>query len=417
MSPAPSPPSGVSALCELRCRFSRALSLGLVLACLSPAAGAADFELQGAVAAESRLFLQPARYPGQHGANGSLALRPEFYWEWEEGAQSFSFAPFVRVDQGDSRRSHADIRELTWLVAREAWEFRAGVRRVFWGVAESNHLVDIINQTDLVENPDTEDKLGQPMLNLALIRDWGTVDLFVLPGFRERTFPGKSGRLRTQPRVDSSSARYDSAAENKHVDFALRWSHTVGGLDVGVYHFRGTSREPRFMPTRTPSGEPVLAPFYDQINQTGLDALYTWGSWLFKLEALNRTGQGEAFAAAVGGFEYTFVGILGSALDLGVLAEYHYDERDERALTPFNRDLFAGFRLALNDMEGTSVLAGVVSDLQGRGEFFNVEASRRIGERWRIEAELRVFHATEAPDLLDFVARDDYLGLELGRYF
>ena len=379
--------------------------------------GAAEFELQGAVSAETRVFLESAQYPGQHGLNGSVALQPEFYWSWEEGAQSFLFTPFVRVDQGDSRRSHADIRELTWLIARDAWEFRAGVRRVFWGVAESNHLVDIINQTDLVENPDTEDKLGQPMLNLALVRDWGTVDLFVLPGFRERTFPGKSGRLRSQPRVDTSSARYDSAAGDKHVDVAIRYSHSVGNLDLGLYHFRGTSREPRLLPVLTPSREPVLAPFYDRINQTGLDALYTWQSWLFKLEALHRTGQGEGFAAAVAGFEYTLVGIFGSALDLGLLTEYHYDERDQRALTPYNRDLFAGARLALNDVDGTSILAGVMTDLHGNGNFFNVEASRRFGERWRLDAELRIFHDTERGDLLHFVDRDDYLGLELARHF
>lgn len=400
--------------------YRRLAVLGGALVCLGRGGGsalAADFELQGAVAAEARIFPQSARYPGQHGANGSLAMRPEFYWEWEEGAQSFSFAPFLRLDQGDSTRSHADIRELTWLVARETWEFRAGVRRVFWGVAESNHLVDIVNQTDLVENPDTEDKLGQPMLNLALIRDWGTIDLFVLPGFRERTFPGKSGRLRTQPRVDSSSVTYDSGAEDKHVDFAVRWSHTVGALDIGLYHFRGTSREPRFLRSRTASREPVLAPHYDQIDQTGLDALYTWDNWLFKLEALNRTGQGAGFAAAVGGFEYTVVGVLGSSVDLGLLGELHYDERDERALTPFNRDVFVGFRLGMNDVQSSSLLAGVVHDLHGNGEFVNLEASRRVGERWRLEAELRIFHATEAPDLLNFVDRDDYLGIELGRYF
>ena len=46
---------------------------------------------------------------------------------------------------------------------------RLGLRKVYWGVTESQHLVDVINQTEGVENLDGEDKLGQPMLNLALI--------------------------------------------------------------------------------------------------------------------------------------------------------------------------------------------------------------------------------------------------------
>jgi hypothetical protein len=58
-----------------------------------------------------------------------------------------------------------------------------------------------------------------------------------------------------------------------------------------------------------------------------------------------------------------------------------------------------------------------MADLNGNGNFLNVEASRRFGERWRLEAELRLFHDTEPGDLLHFVDRDDYLGLELARHF
>ncbi len=104
----------------------------------------------------------------------SLAAQPEYYRAWDDGRQNFTFVPFLRWDQSDSERSHVDIRELTWLRAADNWELRVGIRKLFWGVTESQHLVDIINQTDLVEAPDGEEKLGQPMLNLALIRDWGT---------------------------------------------------------------------------------------------------------------------------------------------------------------------------------------------------------------------------------------------------
>lgn len=399
-----------------RLRFRTACCL-LAIAVPAASARAVDFEAQGALAAEARVFMQSAAYPGQHGANASFVARPELYWAWEEGAQSFTFAPFARADEGDSRRTHVDVRELLWQRATERWEFSAGIGRVFWGVTESNHLVDIINQTDLVENPDTEDKLGQPLLSVAAPRRWGTLELFVLPGFRERTFPGKSGRLRLEPRVDSSAVRYESAAGRRHVDFAVRYAHSVGALDLGLAHFHGTTREPRLVPTRTPSGVAVLAPLYEQIDQTSLDAQYTWQNWLFKLEALRRAGQGASFVAAVGGFEYTLVGIAGTAFDLGVLAELNWDERGRQALTIFDRDVFTGARLTLNDMASSAVLAGVVADLRGGGRFLNVEASRRIGERWRLELELRVFTDAGRGDLLRFVEQDDYLGLELARYF
>ncbi len=367
--------------------------------------------------------MQSPADPAQHGSQGSLSLQPEWSWVSEDAADTLIFTPFLRLDQADDRRTHGDVRELLWIHAADSWELRTGIGKVFWGVAESNHLVDIINQTDLIENPDTEDKLGQPMVNLALIREWGTLDIFVLPGFRDRTFPGTSGRLRTLPRVDTSSSTYESAAEETHVDLAVRYAHILGNLEYGLHHFHGTSREPEFrlQPNGAATGPLVLAPHYAIIDQSGLDALYAWGNLSLKLEAFYRSGQQEDFAAAVGGFEYTSIGPLMEAAalpwDLGLLAEYHTDGRGQNMPGPFNHDLFIGTRLSANDAADTRILAGLVCDLSGEGNFLNIEASRRLAERWTLETELRVFWGTGETDPLRFVERDDYFQLSLNRYF
>lgn len=375
------------------------------------------WDISGFYSAELRGFIHEAQYPRQHEANISFAIQPEFYREWDDGYQSLLIVPFARWDKGDPSRTHIDLREFSYIKSASTWELRAGVRKVFWGVAESNHLVDVINQFDLVENLDIEDKLGQPMINVAFIRDWGTIDVFALIGFRERTFPGKKGRLRTQPRVDRSEATYDSAAENTHIDWAARYSHFVGDFDIGLYHFWGTSRDPRFRPQLTSSNELVLAPHYDIIHQTATDVQATKGNWLFKFEGLRRAGQGKTYYATVGGFEYTFVGVFDTAMDVGVLGEYHFDDRGEDALSPFNNDVFTGSRLAFNDVQDTAVLAGIFADLDGRSKFFNVEASRRLGSTWKIEAEMRIFWDVEGSDPFFSIRRDDYVQVELARYF
>jgi hypothetical protein len=399
-------------------------------AAASPA-HAADWRITGFGALESRLFVQGAAppvtlpagrvFPADHDTSQSVVLQPEFSTTWNDRRDAFSFVPFVRLDQRDDERTHVDIRELTWLRAGRTWELRAGIRKVFWGVTESRHLVDIINQTDQVENIDGEDKLGQPMVNLALIRDWGTVDLFVMPYFRERTFAGEDGRLRAVPRVEADRARYESGAEENHVDVAARWSHYIGNWDIGVSYFRGTSREPRLVPDRTAAGETVLAPVYDQIRQAGIDLQYTRGSWLWKLEGIHRSGhEGEGaddFIAAVGGFEYTFYGLFDSAMDLGVLAEYLYDDRSGAPGTPFDDDLFTGLRLTLNDAQSTETLVGCVSDLDTSARFCSAEASRRFGDSWVLSLEARVFMDVPRADPLFNLRRDDYLQLELAYHF
>ncbi len=393
----------------------RLFSLAILALALAPSAAFA-WKWSGDISAEYRGFLQVPADPRQGGNDFSLSFSPELYQEWDKGHQSFTFAPYFRHDFNDSERTHADIRELTWLKAGASSEWRVGIRKVFWGVTESVHLVDIINQTDLVENPDGEQKLGQPMINFALIQDWGTLDLFVLPGFRERTFPGVEGRLRTSLVVDADHPVYESGSEDDHVDYALRWSNSIGDWDIGLSHFYGTSRDPRFLPGLK-DGEPVLFPVYDLINQTGVDVQATLDNWLLKLEAIRRTGQGEGYYAAASGFEYTFYGVFDTQKDVGLIAEYLWDERQERALTPFQNDVFLGTRLAFNDEASSEVLFGFIRDLDHDSTFANLEASRRIGSSWKLILESRLFSVKDAADPLTGLRNDDYVGVELKRYF
>ena len=375
-------------------------------------------EYTGYISGEFRFFPKNAADPRQHGnTNWSVAIQPEIYHEWDDGRQSIAFVPFFRWDEHDSKRTHGDIRELLWQKAADTWELRIGIGKVFWGVAESQHLVDIINQTDLVENIDAEEKLGQPMINLALIRDWGTIDLFMLPGFRERTFPGKKGRLRSQPRVDTSQAIYDSSREKKHIDWAIRWSHFIGDWDVGISHFYGTSRDPRFRPGLDSNGEPVGIPIYDIINQTSIDVQATKGDWLWKLEALYRSGQDSSYYASIGGFEYTLVGVLDSPMDLGLIAEYSYDDRGNTSPSAFEDDLMFGMRFAFNDAQSTEILLGVVSDLDSNGRFFNLEAERRFGQNWLLSVEARAWSDIADDDPFSTISDDDYIQIDLARYF
>lgn len=394
-------------------RFSL-LAFGLVLCCTS--IGYAG-EWSGYISGEYRAFAQSPSDARQHDNNFSLSAQPEFFTDWDDGRQSFTFVPFVRLDQHDDERSHADIRELTWLKAANDWELRAGMRKVFWGVTESQHLVDIINQTDLVDARDGEEKLGQPMINLALIRDWGTVDLFVLPGFRERTFAGEDGRLRSIPPVDNEQAIYESSDEEQHIDYAARWTHYLGDWDIGVSYFNGTSRDPRFTPGLDDKGQVVLIPVYDLIKQWGLDLQATLDDWLWKFEAINRSGQGESFTAMTAGFEYTFVGIAQSNADLGVISEALYDDRGDDALTPFADDLMLGARLTLNDEQSTEFLFGIILDSDDDTRLFTLESSRRLGADWKITLEGQAFTNIDSGDLLTGIRNDDYLQLELARYF
>ena len=376
---------------------------------------AGDFDLSGFTGTELRIFVEAPQFPEQFsGPQPSFFTSPEFRYRSDEGRDQFSLVPFFRLDARDDERTHFDLREAYWLRLHENWEVLVGFNRVFWGVTESRHLVDIINQIDAVEDIDEEDKLGQPMINVAAQQDWGRLSFYVLPGFRERKFPGSAGRLRPAPPVDDDAAEFESNAKKKHVDFALRYSHFVGNWDLGAYYFYGTSRDPVLLPN---TDQTRLIPRYDLIHQLGTDVQFTRGAWLWKFEGSVRKGHadGETFGAFVGGFEYTLFQILDSAADLGLLTEYLYDGRDQTnsPFTAFDDDIFVGTRLALNDEKDTQALVGVVVDREDGTTLLSIEAERRLSERWKAELVSRWFFNVQKGDPLIGFRDDSFITLRL----
>ena len=376
-------------------------------------------EWDSEVAVEVRSFLHDSSRTNQKNENLSLSFQTEFYHDWNDDTQRFVFKPFVRVDNLDDERTHFDLREFYWRKTFEEknLDVKIGLSKVFWGVTESVHLVDIINQNDGVDNLDGEDKLGQPMLNFTLDKDWGIVDFFILPYFRERTFPSLDGRPSLPFRVDIDNPLYASGAEEEHVDLALRYAQVFGDWDVGISHFSGTSREPLLIPSIISSGV-KLTPFYDQIEQSAIDIQATLENWLWKLELISNKGtQQDRYIALAGGFEYSFYDLKESGIDLGIITEYLFDDRKQSSTSTFQNDLFIGGRFAFNDENSSDLLAGVVYDLDNQTRFFSIEASMRVGQNMKASLESRFFSVNDTSDLFYSIKDDDYIGINLTRFF
>ena len=440
-------------------------------------AAAGEWDFSGSAGLETRLFVHPPAHAGQDDAGrlqASVFAAPEIVYDWNDGDDRLTLEAFLRYDEDDARRSHSDLRAANWLHAGQDWDLVIGLHRVFWGVIESRHLVDIVNQTDGVEDIDAEDKLGQPMINLNLDRDWGRISGFVMSGFRERSFASGSARLGGPIAVDTDRASFESGAKHAHPDLALRWFHSIGKWDIGLAHFWGTSRAPRLIATPAPGGGLALVPRYDLIHQTSADVQLTTGAWLLKLEALTRSGHGDRFAAASGGLEYTFYQLAGGRTDLGLLAEYHYDGRDSRGCpahhrrlaaqasghgdrfaaasggleytfyqlaggrtdlgllaeyhydgrdssdapaTFFDHDVFAGARLTLNDEADSAILIGAIVDRRDGSTLFQAEAVRRVFENWKVEIEARIFAHIDPGSPLAGIRDDDFVALPATRFF
>ena len=387
-------------------------------------ARAQSFDLSGDLSLQGRWYPQSPAFAGQRSSTGGVVVEPTLYGDLAENA-SFTLTPLYRYDSADSRRTHADLREAYFLMyggwGDNAWELRLGLDRVFWGVAELHNLVDIVNQLDLVEHPRNRPKLGQPMAHLTVSGDWGIAEAFLLPYHRKRTFPGRGGRLRSGHPIDKSAA-YESGAEERHVDFAARYSNAVGVLDLGLSAFRGTSREPAFLIGETsgplPATDPLLIPYYEQIRQFGVDAQITTGPWLIKTEAIHRAGASnllgkeEDYQAYIFGLERSLHGLFGSSADLTVLAEWLYDDRGRRAPSIWANDLFIAAFLALNDVRSTEAAVGILGDLRHNARSLNLELKRHLSQNWTMRLEAIVTLQSDPRDLTYAGRRDSFVGVD-----
>ena len=375
------------------------------------------FEATGKISTEVTIYADDGQFENQdYRTNLSLSAEPEFYWAWNDQQDNLTFTPFFRKDQRDSERTHADIRELSWSHFEDNWELRTGFRQVFWGVTEFQNIVDVINQKDTVEGLDKEHKLGQPMVNLSLVKDWGIVDFYVLPGFRERTSAGLDGRLRAGLVVDDDATTYEASNNDRHIDLAARWGHSFDVYDIGAHWYKGTDRTPQFNAISY-NGKNVFSAHYQQIEQVGLDVQATIDSWLWKGELIYQNNPVEDFWASQLGVEYTFYGIQNSATDLGVLIEYGTDQRGKQANSIMQNDVGVGARFDLNDTQSTSVLAGLIYDFDFYTTSFSVKGDRRIGEDWKASIEARVFATGNSNDPAAIFAKDDHIKLTFDRYF
>lgn len=417
--------------------------LCVLLSVLAHGASAEDtvfdhVEVFGRISTESRLYPQSAAHAGQRSHASGVAVETTVYAEDFEG-RSVTITPYFRYDAGDPERTHADLREAYLLVfgdvGDDQWELRLGVDQVFWGVVESRSLVDIINQTDLVEHPDEKTKLGQPMVHATLAGDWGALEFFGMTGHRRRTFPGRHGRLRSEFVVDDSLTRYESGAEEWHLEFAGRYSGNFGPLDVGLSVFDGTSREPTLEPQPALRRADIkLAPYYEKIRQFGLDAQVTTGPWLFKLEAIHRSGlqnvlrEEEDYVAFIAGGEYTLYGVWDSDADLSLIAEWARDGRGRWATNGFENDLLLAARLGLNDEQNTEFSVSLLGSLAYNSRILNADFKRRLTDNWSLHVESFAYleiddgYSVRMPpplrrDIIYPVRRDSFLGVNLDYHF
>lgn len=332
--------------------------------------------------------------------NVSTFMSAEYYYEWNEGYDSFTFAPRLRLDQHDSNRNQLDISELAWIHVEDTWEIRTGVRQVAWGVTLAQSPLDIINQTSLAEGfLSTGSKLGQPMVNLSLVRDWGILDFYIMAGFREQVLPGTEGRPGLPIGVDDDATTFPFEDRlYQGMDYAVRWQHSWESIEWALSFFDGASRDPNMNFNFDLSDPRIIASYYP-IQQLGVEFLYILNGWIFTFESALVDGQYQrdievdTYISSVVGLETTFGGLLGSNIDLILNANFFYDERQNDIATFFEHDLMLAFIFPFNDEYDSRINVVAITDVSDDEGIFALQAERRLTDSWKVVVSAVYFNA------------------------
>lgn len=336
----------------------------------------------------------------------NVELDPSVFFEWDYADQSTGVSagilPVVTIAADNSAIPDFDMREFYLAKEFEHFQLRVGFNTLFWGVAESRHLVDIVNQRVLVRNLDGEQKLGELIFQYDYYIENGTLSLLYLPYFRPQDYSEPDERLSLPLEVIREN--YVGQSKQDRESFVLRYSGVLDNWDIGSYFFHGLDRNPAFELT----DEQGFTANYSQLDQVALDVQYTASRWLGKGEGVYREHAlgGTSWAYVIGG-EYYFYGIFAGAKDLSLLVELHRDtDATARSNQIYRNASFVGTRLAWNDIDDTSFLAGALIDNHGDSWAIKAEYETRLSNQLSLDIEARLF-LKQAENHPFYLYRDD----------
>jgi|GEM_PF-3707693 len=353
--------------------------------------------------------------------NFAITLAPEL--KVQRGKFSLKLAPYLRHDFEDGERSDFDLRQAYVAFSGEKTDIKAGFEVENWSVLEFGHIVNIVNQFDTRESLFLDHYLGQLMLSLQRHENFGSFQLIVMPSFRPMFFFPPSSRLSFGVKVaDFDSDPLVGAGSDSGVDTLLRYSHSFGSVDLGVYGFYGTSRQPNLsVGFDTQALRLQLTPSYETVVQLGLDLQSSLAGFLQKLEATYMLTDAQNLLNIAGGVEYSFSAIFGSSLDLGLFSEFYFSNVDagrSEAFVLLQNDLYGGVRLSYAGQTALSLVLAASHDLEHQSDALAVKGEYKFVDHWGLGLEAWAMTRVREKDALLYALRHDrFLRISAEYYF
>ncbi|MGD8122880.1 hypothetical protein [Vibrio sp. TRT 2004] len=389
-------------------KFWKIFALNCLVIPMSQAA-----EIEGSIEYQFQHFISAPSYSSQeNSAENSVRVQLDLSEHW--GDISLDSEILVQVNIPDSDRNYADIQKLVISKNLDTGVALIGIDQVYWSVTETRSLTNIVNQVDARNSIYEDEYLGQPLVGFRKFGEAYAAEVYWLPLSRERYFPSPESRLRLATIV-SNDANFESSKEKHHQDWAARYLHYLGDSEVAISYFQGTQRRPIMEPEVAHNGI-ILTPFYPLLKQWGFTGLHVTENTIYKIEAVHRSTDLDSYVSGDIGIENN-TPIPYTEADVDFFVEYLWDERADKANTPYQNDLSLSTRLNLNDMQSSEVRFSWVKDLTESTSLYRLQFNRRLFDSLSIDLDATWIDGEYPTDPLRSMKNDDYIRLSVAYSF
>lgn len=308
-------------------------------------------------------------------------------------------------------QSGIDLQDAALTYTRDDFQALLGYEIESWSVTEASELTNIVNQIDLERDITGNTRMGQPMLRLSYLSDFGWFGLYYFPLSPERRFDPVFG-------LNGIDAIYDTGRQDREPGYALRYRHTLGAVEVGAFGYRGLDKSP--VPV-VENGIPRL--FYPEVTQHGLSLQALLGDTYLRSEVLAISGRPDRTGTIRDSLSYGFeiedqtYGVFGMDADLSLLAAYTRNSLGRSSTELLQDDLSLGAKLNWNNVGSTELSLLLTHDLTFGSTFASLGFEARLRDNLKLELDVVEYFDVHADDILAPLQDAGHARLELTLFF
>jgi len=357
---------------------------------------------------------------------------------YEHGAWQLQASLYAQQDysdfsgSADNDRTFVRLEELYATYESDDSRFFAGRNIRFWGALEVRNIVDVFNPIDLRSDIFNTDKMGAWNLAYTYYSDASEFSIMLKPYEDNQKMAAYPYAYYVFPpfvtyndSLESESSRYRPSIYVSYVT-SFDWEYP---LDSAVIFENGYDSQRYFLSDAPLGGRAVTVTEHAYL----VNKLMTYNTMvvdatLLKLEALyvdvvEDTLISDYYHLGLG-VEYTVTFDAFSG-DLGLIGEYYrygtFDDdkfSDLELYETFQNDLFLGVRYTFNDIDDSTLIGGVIRDLDYNEKVYYVEYESRLGDAIKLNLDYRYIDpSAQYQTAYALLKTHERLGLKLSYYF